>query len=63
MTDAGLSTLSPVSHTLSPPSGEIKASPVTDSQSYDDLDRWIEMLMDCKQLSENDVKKLCDKVY
>jgi serine/threonine-protein phosphatase 2A catalytic subunit len=26
-----------------------------------DLDRWIETLMECKQLSEPDVKKLCEK--
>lgn len=25
-------------------------------------DQWITHLSDCKQLSENDVKRLCDKV-
>ena len=27
-----------------------------------DIDRWIQLLMTCKQLPENDVKKLCEKV-
>ena len=27
-----------------------------------ELDSWIEQLADCKQLSEDNVKKLCDKV-
>lgn len=27
-----------------------------------DLDTWIELLNECKQLSEDDVKRLCDKV-
>jgi hypothetical protein len=27
-----------------------------------DLDNWIQLLMSCKQLPENDVKKLCEKV-
>ena len=27
-----------------------------------DLDQWIKQLMDCKQLSENQVKTLCEKV-
>ena len=29
--------------------------------SFKDLDQWIEQLMDCKQLSENQVKVLCEK--
>lgn len=28
----------------------------------DDVDGWIAQLMQCKPLSENEVKKLCDKV-
>lgn len=28
-----------------------------------EIDSWIAQLSDCKQLSENDVKKLCDKVH
>ena len=27
-----------------------------------DIDGWVESLMQCKQLSENDVKRLCEKV-
>lgn len=27
-----------------------------------DLDQWISVLSNCKQLAENDVKKLCEKV-
>ena len=27
-----------------------------------DLDEWIEQLFDCKQLSESQVKTVCDKV-
>ena len=30
--------------------------------SNNDLDEWIEQLFDCKQLSENQVKTVCDKV-
>lgn len=37
-------------------------SPVTDSQSIPTLDGWIESLMDCKQLAELDVSRLCDRV-
>lgn len=29
--------------------------------SFKDLDQWIEQLMDCKQLAENQVKILCEK--
>jgi serine/threonine-protein phosphatase 2A catalytic subunit len=32
------------------------------SSSVADVDAWIAQLQDCKQLSENDIKKLCDKV-
>ena len=28
-----------------------------------DLDQWIEQLNECKQLSENQVKSLTDKVF
>jgi serine/threonine-protein phosphatase 2A catalytic subunit len=27
-----------------------------------DVDSWVQVLLNCKQLSENDVKKLCEKV-
>lgn len=33
------------------------------SADYGDVDNWIQTLMACKQLSEADVKKLCDKVW
>lgn len=29
---------------------------------WKELDQWIEQLNDCKQLTENQVKTLCDKV-
>ena len=37
-------------------------SPVTDSGSISTLDGWIENLMNCKQLAESDVSRLCDRV-
>lgn len=33
-----------------------------DKASSKELDQWIEQLNDCKQLTENQVKTLCDKV-
>lgn len=30
--------------------------------AIDELDEWLERLMQCKPLTENEVKKLCDKV-
>lgn len=35
---------------------------LTQASSVGEVDAWIESLMACKQLSEVDVKKLCDKV-
>ena len=35
---------------------------VDDKTSAKDLEQWIEQLNDCKQLSEAQVKTLCDKV-
>lgn len=35
---------------------------LTQASSVGEVDAWIESLMSCKQLSEVDVKKLCDKV-
>jgi serine/threonine-protein phosphatase 2A catalytic subunit len=32
------------------------------SNSVADVDAWITQLQDCKQLSESEIKKLCDKV-
>ena len=37
-------------------------SPVTDPGSIPTLGGWIESLMNCKQLAENDVSRLCDRV-
>lgn len=31
-------------------------------ESFHDLDRWIEKLNDCKPLTENEVKQLCEMV-
>ncbi len=36
--------------------------PITEAPSLPTLDGWIESLMTCKQLSEGDVQRLCDKV-
>ena len=36
-------------------------SPVSDPQSIPTLDGWIESLMECKQLAESDVARLCDR--
>lgn len=33
-----------------------------DKSALKELDGWIEQLMECKQLAENNVKTLCDKV-
>ena len=35
---------------------------VEDRAAAKELDQWIEQLMECKQLGENHVKTLCDKV-
>ena len=37
-------------------------SPATEPASIPTLDGWIENLMNCKQLAENDVGRLCDRV-
>lgn len=37
-------------------------SPVSDQQSIPTLEGWIESLMNCKQLAESDVLRLCDRV-
>ncbi|VDM78045.1 unnamed protein product [Strongylus vulgaris] len=41
----------------SAPSGD-----VLDRAMIKDVDQWIEQLYECKQLSENQVKILCEKV-
>ena len=40
-----------------PPSGD-----VLDKAMIKDVDQWIEQLYECKQLTENQVKILCEKV-
>ena len=35
----------------------------TEPPSIPALDGWIDSLMQCKQLSEADVQRLCDKVW
>ena len=35
---------------------------VEDRSSCKELDQWIDQLMECKQLAENQVKTICDKV-
>lgn len=42
---------------------QMSAPPSTEPASISTLDGWIESLMACKQLSEADVQRLCDKVY
>lgn len=39
-----------------------RLSPTSDPESIPTLDGWIESLMSCKQLAENDVQRLCDRV-
>ncbi|KAK4696501.1 hypothetical protein P7C71_g1419, partial [Lecanoromycetidae sp. Uapishka_2] len=38
-----------------------RLSPATEPASIPTLDGWIESLMNCKQLAENDVQRLCDR--
>lgn len=37
-------------------------SPTSEPATIPTLDGWIESLMNCKQLAESDVQRLCDKV-
>ena len=37
-------------------------SPASEPATIPTLDGWIESLMNCKQLAESDVSRLCDKV-
>jgi serine/threonine-protein phosphatase 2A catalytic subunit len=37
-------------------------APVSEPASIPTLDGWIESLMQCKQLAESDVTRLCDRV-
>ena len=47
---------------VSKPTEPHKLSLTQDPGSIPTLDGWIENLMACKQLSENDVSRLCDRV-
>ena len=47
---------------VSKPSEPHRLSLTTDTGSIPTLDGWIESLMNCKQLSEADVSRLCDRV-
>lgn len=40
-----------------------RLSPASEPASIPTLDGWIESLMNCKQLAENDVQRLCDRVW
>ena len=39
-----------------------RLSPASEPASIPTLDGWIENLMNCKQLAENDVQRLCERV-
>lgn len=39
-----------------------RLSPTSEPASIPTLDGWIESLMNCKQLAETDVQRLCDRV-
>ena len=43
-------------------SHELKDLDLQDKGTTKDLDQWIEQLNECKQLTENQVKTLTDKV-
>ena len=39
-----------------------RLSPASEPASIPTLDGWIDSLMNCKQLAETDVQRLCDRV-
>jgi hypothetical protein len=39
-----------------------RLSPTSEPASIPTLDGWIENLVECKQLAENDVQRLCERV-
>lgn len=41
---------------------QLSSVPLAEPASIPTLDGWIESLMNCKQLAESDVQRLCDKV-
>lgn len=46
----------------SSPRLEISSTATTLQTQSSEVDGWIEILSKCKQLAEDDVKRLCDKV-
>lgn len=42
---------------------QLSSVPASEPASIPTLDGWIESLMNCKQLAESDVQRLCDKVH
>lgn len=45
-----------------PDPAQLSSVPASEPASIPTLDGWIESLMNCKQLAESDVQRLCDKV-
>jgi hypothetical protein len=41
---------------------EISNNSTNNSESVNDLDKWIEKLNECKPLTENEIKALCEMV-
>lgn len=41
---------------------DVGKAPATEPASIGTLDGWIESLMNCKQLAESDVSRLCERV-
>lgn len=41
---------------------QLSSAPASEPTTIPTLDGWIESLMQCKQLAESDVQRLCDKV-
>jgi hypothetical protein len=41
---------------------EVPSLPTLEPATVPTLDGWIESLMNCKQLAESDVQRLCEKV-
>lgn len=42
---------------------QMSSAPSSEPATIPTLDGWIESLMNCKQLAESDVQRLCDKVF
>ena len=42
---------------------DVSAMPALEPTTIPTLDGWIESLMNCKQLAEIDVQRLCEKVW